>query len=72
VPGDAVYYAGAWNRPGANSEYHLVDERVVGCKPQHLDFAEEAALPLTTITAWEGLFDRLLIAQPGATRWAAH
>lgn len=61
--GDAVYYAGAITRPGANSEFHLVDERLVGLKPEHLDFAQAAALPLTTITAWEGLFDRLLIAQ---------
>jgi NADPH2:quinone reductase len=62
-PGDAVYYAGDWLHPGAYSEFHLVDERIVGRKPERLDFAQAAALPLTTITAWEGLFDRLLIAQ---------
>jgi zinc-binding alcohol dehydrogenase family protein len=58
-PGDPVYYAGDITRPGSNSEYHLVDERIVGHKPVSLDFAEAAALPLTTITAWEGFFDRL-------------
>ncbi|BCG57267.1 zinc-binding alcohol dehydrogenase family protein [Paenibacillus sp. URB8-2] len=58
-PEDEVYYAGAIDRPGGNSEYHLVDERIVGQKPVSLDFAQAAALPLTTITAWEGLFDRL-------------
>jgi zinc-binding alcohol dehydrogenase family protein len=58
-PGDPVYYAGDITRRGSNSEYHLVDERIVGHKPASLDFAEAAALPLTSITAWEGLFDRL-------------
>ncbi|MGF9699955.1 MULTISPECIES: zinc-binding alcohol dehydrogenase family protein [Paenibacillus] len=58
-PGDEVYYAGSIARPGGNSELHLVDERIVGFKPATLDFAHAAALPLTTITAWEGLFDRL-------------
>lgn len=57
--GDPVFYAGALNRPGANSEFHLVDERLVGAKPQNLSFADAAALPLTAITAWELLFDRL-------------
>ncbi|HEY9103114.1 zinc-binding alcohol dehydrogenase family protein [Chitinimonas sp.] len=57
--GDAVYYAGALDRPGANSELHVVDERLVGRKPQSLSFAEAAALPLTAITAWELLFERL-------------
>jgi NADPH:quinone reductase len=61
-PGDDVYYAGSLVRPGANSEFHLVDERIVGNKPKTLDFAESAALPLTSITAWEGLFDRLGIS----------
>src|SRR5258705_8637491 len=65
-PGDEVYYAGSITRPGANSELHLVDERIVGMKPRNLDFAEAAALPLTTITAWEALFDRLGIAKDGA------
>ncbi len=57
--GDAVYYAGDVSRPGTNAEFHLVDERIVGRKPASLDFLQAAALPLTTITAWEALFDRL-------------
>ena len=57
--GDEVYYAGQVNRPGCDSERHVVDERIVGRKPSSLSFAEAAALPLTTITAWECLFDRL-------------
>lgn len=61
-PGDEVYYAGSIARPGCNSEYHLVDERIVGHKPQRLSFQESAALPLTTITAWESLFERLKIS----------
>jgi len=64
-PGDAVYYAGSRTRPGGNSELHLVDERIVGRKPRRLGFAEAAALPLTTLTAWEGLFDRLGISKTG-------
>lgn len=62
-PGDEVYYAGSIVRPGCNSEYHLVDERIVGAKPASLDFAQAAALPLTTITAWEGLFERMGVSQ---------
>ncbi len=65
-PGDEVYYAGALTRPGANSEFHLVDERVVGRKPTSITNAEAAALPLTAITAWEMLFDRLDIRKPVA------
>jgi zinc-binding alcohol dehydrogenase family protein len=57
-PGDEVYYAGAVNRPGADAQFHVVDERIVGHKPRSLTFAQAAALPLTTITAWETLFDR--------------
>jgi zinc-binding alcohol dehydrogenase family protein len=57
--GDDVYYCGTMDRPGANCEYHVVDERLVGHKPASLSFAEAAALPLTTLTAWESLFDRL-------------
>ena len=60
-PGDEVYYAGVITRPGCNSEYHAVDERSVGRKPRNLSFEEAAALPLTTITAWEALFDRMAI-----------
>lgn len=63
-PGDAVWYAGSIARPGTNSALHLVDERIVGGKPKSLDFAQAAALPLTSITAWELLFDRLAVA-PG-------
>lgn len=65
-PGDEVYYAGDITRPGTNQEYHLVDERIVGHKPATLSFAEAAALPLTTITAYESLFDRLGIDRDGA------
>jgi len=65
-PGDAVYYAGSILRPGGNCEFHLVDERIVGRKPANLGFAEAAALPLTTITAWEGMFDRMGISRAGA------
>ncbi|WP_300657411.1 zinc-binding alcohol dehydrogenase family protein [Pseudomonas sp.] len=62
-PGDQVFYAGAINRAGANSELHVVDERIVGHMPHSLPFAEAAALPLTAITAWELLFERLQIAE---------
>jgi NADPH2:quinone reductase len=58
-PGDEVFYAGSILRQGTNSEFHLVDERIVGRKPKSLSFAQAAALPLTSITAWELLFDRL-------------
>ena len=58
-PGDEVWYAGDITRPGSNSEFQLVDERIVGRKPQKLDFATAAAMPLTAITAWESLFERL-------------
>ncbi|WP_201595693.1 zinc-binding alcohol dehydrogenase family protein [Psychrobacter vallis] len=59
--GDKVYYAGDLTRSGSNAEYQLVDERIVGRMPASLSFAEAAALPLTTITAWEMLFDRLQV-----------
>lgn len=68
-PGDEVFYAGSITRPGTNAEFHLVDERIVGRKPASLGWAESAALPLTAITAWEALFDRLDVAGrpvPGA------
>ncbi|MCB1956910.1 MAG: zinc-binding alcohol dehydrogenase family protein [Rhodocyclaceae bacterium] len=58
-PGDRVWYAGAVDRPGGNAQLHCVDERLVGHMPASLDFAAAAALPLTAITAWEILFDRL-------------
>lgn len=64
--GDPVFYAGSITRPGSNSEYQLVDERIVGPKPRSLDFAHAAALPLTAITAWEALFDRLRVSPHGA------
>jgi len=64
--GDQVYYAGSLVRAGANSEFHVVDERIAARKPATLDFAQAAALPLTSITAWEALFDRLGIARGGA------
>jgi zinc-binding alcohol dehydrogenase family protein len=58
-PGDAVFYAGAFGRQGTNAEFHLVDERIVGRKPSTLGFAEAAALPLTSLTAWELMFERI-------------
>lgn len=60
-PGDEVFYAGALERQGTDAEFHLVDERIVGKKPATLSFTEAAALPLTAITAWEALFDRLAV-----------
>ena len=62
--GDAVFYAGAIDRQGTNAEFHLVDERLVGPKPRSLSHAESAAVPLTAITAWETLFDRLDVRKP--------
>lgn len=64
-PGDEVYYAGDITRSGSYSEFQLVDERIVGRKPRSLDFAQAAAMPLTTITAWEALFERLNIGEAG-------
>ena len=64
-PGDDVYYAGDITRPGSYAEYQLVDERIVGPKPQALSFAEAAGLPLTTITAYEAFFDRLGLDRDG-------
>ncbi|MBM9513109.1 zinc-binding alcohol dehydrogenase family protein [Desulfogranum marinum] len=61
--GDEVFYAGDLTRPGTNSELHAVDERIVGKKPKSLGFAEAAGLPLTSITAWELLFDALRIKE---------
>ena len=65
-PGDAVFYAGDPSRPGCNSEFHLVDERLVGRKPEQLGYTSAAALPLSSITAYEALFDRLGISRNGA------
>lgn len=67
-PGDAVYYAGAIGRPGTNAEFHLVDERIVGRKPSSLGFAEAAALPLTSLTAWELMFERIGIRADAGPR----
>ncbi|UFN49487.1 zinc-binding alcohol dehydrogenase family protein [Roseomonas sp. OT10] len=61
--GQEVFYAGSIDRAGSNAELQLVDERIVGPKPRSLSFAEAAALPLTAITAWEVLFDRMGIAR---------
>jgi NADPH2:quinone reductase len=65
-PGEPVYYAGSVIRQGTNSEFQLVDERIVGRKPASLPFAHAAALPLTTLTAWELMFDRMGISKSGA------
>ena len=65
-PGDEVFYAGALGRSGTNAEFHLVDERIVGRKPRSLSWSEAAAMPLTAITAWEALFDRLDVRKPVA------
>ncbi len=67
-PGDAVWYAGAIDRAGSNAEFQLVDERLVGRKPASLSPADAAALPLTGITAWELLFDRLKVPLAGEGR----
>ena len=64
-PGDRVWYAGDIQRPGSNATLQLVDERIVGHMPKSLSFAEAAALPLTAITAWELLFDRLQLQRGG-------
>lgn len=66
-PGDRVWYAGDITRPGSNSELQAVDERIVGPMPTSLDFAEAASLPLTAITAWELLFDRLQVQSADPT-----
>ncbi|WP_110971574.1 zinc-binding alcohol dehydrogenase family protein [Pseudomonas huaxiensis] len=60
-PGQKVYYAGSFDRSGSNAQYQLVDERIVGHMPQSLGYAEAAALPLTALTAWQLLFDRLAV-----------
>jgi NADPH2:quinone reductase len=64
-PGDRVYYAGDITRPGTNSQLHCVDERIVGNMPKSLDFAHAAALPLTGLTAWELLFQRMRLDPDG-------
>lgn len=67
-PGDEVWYAGDITRPGCNSEFQVIDERIVGRKPETLNHAEAAALPLTAITAYEAFFDRLDIGRDGANQ----
>lgn len=66
APGDEVFYAGSIGRPGTNQRLHAVDERIVGRMPATLPFVEAAALPLTAITAWETLFDRLGLTRESA------
>ncbi len=70
--GDEVYYAGDIGRPGSNAQYQLVDARIAGCKPTSLSFAQAAALPLTTLTAWELLFQRMPFAFDGARNRGRH
>ena len=65
APGDEVCYAGSVDRPGCYAEFQCVDERIVGRRPRTVGFAEAAAMPLTTITAWEMLFDRLKVDRSG-------
>lgn len=67
-PGDEVFYAGDITRQGTNSEFHLVDERIVGTKPKSIGFAKAAAFPLTSITAYEAFFDRLDVDVNGANK----
>jgi zinc-binding alcohol dehydrogenase family protein len=66
--GDAVYYAGDLTRPGANSQYHVVDSRIVGHRPRNLTATEAAAVPLTALTAWEALFDRMGFSRSQSNR----
>ncbi|EOL8965069.1 zinc-binding alcohol dehydrogenase family protein [Cronobacter dublinensis] len=63
--GDEVYYAGDITRPGSNASHQLIDARIVGHKPRTLSWAAAAAIPLTALTAWEGLFERLNIQDAG-------
>lgn len=70
-PGDAVYYAGSNQRPGSNAQLQLVDERIVAKKPATLDFAQAAAMPLTTITAYEGIVDRMGVDPDGKSAGAS-
>lgn len=67
-PGDEVWYAGDLTRPGSNAQFQLVDERIVGNKPKSLSFGEAAALPLTTLTAWELLFDRMGVSKDDTSK----
>ncbi|MBX9452834.1 MAG: zinc-binding alcohol dehydrogenase family protein [Mesorhizobium sp.] len=67
-PGDEVWYAGDITRAGSNQQFHIVDERIVGRKPSSLTFGEAAAMPLTAITAYEALFDRLGVDRNGTDK----
>lgn len=67
-PGDEVWYAGDITRPGSNATHQLIDARIVGHKPTSLGWDAAAALPLTALTAWEGLFERLNIQDAGRTK----
>lgn len=67
-PGDKVWYAGDLTRSGSNSQSQLVDERIVGKMPESLSFSEAAAMPLTTLTAWEMLFDRLQVEKENSNK----
>lgn len=67
-PGDEVYYAGDITRPGSNTTHQLIDARIVGHKPKSLDWAAAASVPLTALTAWEGLFERLSIQDASADK----
>lgn len=67
-PGDKVWYAGDISRSGSNAQFQLVDERIVGYMPNTLSYGEAAALPLTSLTAWELLFDRLNIVKDDASK----
>ncbi|WP_313063458.1 zinc-binding alcohol dehydrogenase family protein [Atlantibacter hermannii] len=67
-PGDEVYYAGDITRPGSNTTHQLIDTRIVGHKPKSLDWAAAASVPLTALTAWEGLFERLNIQDASADK----
>ena len=70
-PGDRVWYSGSIDRSGSNAEFQVMDERIVGRRPENLEPAEAAALPLTALTAWEALFDRIGIPRPGINMVAA-
>ncbi|EIC86568.1 zinc-binding alcohol dehydrogenase family protein [Serratia sp. M24T3] len=66
--GDEVWYAGDITRSGSNASEQLIDSRIVAKKPRSLNWAEAAAMPLTALTAWEGLFEHLKIQEAGADK----
>lgn len=71
APGQAVYYAGSFDRAGANAAYHLVDERIAGRMPANLDFAQAASVPLAALTAWQLLFERFAIVPGDQQPWGS-